>query len=220
MPCSGGCSPTREVSDVKRDKDRIHDLLDAVPGNGPSPDPASPEGEALDRYRQALDQLRESRVEAPGDFCDRVMSSLPAPPRRSWGRFSPWPRWAVPALSGALAVGMLLLVAYSTGFLDLPFYENKPVARADVYTVKPGGVLHASATEGVLANDTDPDTEHARLTARLVCPPTHCTKFALNPDGSFTYEHDGVPEEDDEFLYQPFDGEKYGELVAVSFVIP
>jgi hypothetical protein len=205
---------------VKREEDRIHELLDAEPGNGSSPDPASPEGETLDRYRRALDQLRESRVEAPGDFCGRVMSSLPEPPRRTWGRFTPWPRWAVPALSGALAAGVLLLITYSTAYHDLPFYENKPLARADVYTVKPGGVLQTSATEGVLANDTDPDTEHDRLKARLVCPPSRCTKFILNPDGSFTYEHDGVPEEDDEFIYQPFDGEKYGELVTVSLVIP
>jgi hypothetical protein len=210
---------------MKGAKDRIHELLDAEPLNGSPLDPASPEGETLEHYRQALEQLRESGTEAPGDFCDRVMASLPEPSRRSWfksalGRFTMRPRWAVPALSGALAAGVLLLVVYSSEILDLPFYENKPLARADAYTVKPGGMLQTSPAEGVLANDTDPDTEHGLLKAHLVCPPSHCTKFTLNPDGSFTYQHDGVPEEDDEFLYRPFDGEKYGELVVVSFVVP
>ena len=65
--------------------------------------------------------------------------------------------------------------------------NNAPVAVADGYGVNEGGTL-APVAPGVLGNDTDADGD--TMTAVLVGP-SHASSFALNPDGSFTYVHDG-----------------------------
>lgn len=92
---------------------RIHALLDAEPGAAA----ATPEeAAALADYRQAISRLEAAaRARAPATLEARIMNSLP--PRRitvrEWlGSLVPRrQQWAVPALAGALAtlVGMLLL---------------------------------------------------------------------------------------------------------------
>ncbi|HKO58082.1 MAG TPA: Ig-like domain-containing protein, partial [Thermoanaerobaculia bacterium] len=79
--------------------------------------------------------------------------------------------------------------------------NDPPVAHNDAYMVAEGGTLNVAAP-GVLANDTDPDSS---LTASVVTGPVHGS-LVLNPNGSFTYIHDGSETTADSFTYQASDG--------------
>ena len=72
------------------------------------------------------------------------------------------------------------------------------------------------ASEGVLANDNDPDND--QLTSILVDQPIHGF-VALNPDGSFTYTpispYTGV----DKFTYRAFDGQLVSEITTVFIAV-
>ena len=59
------------------------------------------------------------------------------------------------------------------------------MANADSYGVRTNNVLQIAA-RGVLANDTDDDSDVSTLTAVLATPPSHGT-LVLNANGSFTY---------------------------------
>ena len=61
-----------------------------------------------------------------------------------------------------------------------------------------------NGTFNVLDNDTD--SENDPLTATIVTPPVNAAAFALNPDGTFTYTHDGSETLSDSFTYQANDG--------------
>jgi hypothetical protein len=63
--------------------------------------------------------------------------------------------------------------------------NDPPVAHNDSYSVPSGGPLSIVA-RGVLANDTDVDSDVNTLTAVLATPPSHGV-LALNTDGSFAY---------------------------------
>jgi Tol biopolymer transport system component len=72
-----------------------------------------------------------------------------------------------------------------------------PVAVDDgPYSVGSGGVLNGGS---VFGNDTDPDGEV--LVANLVSGPSYASGFTLNPDGTFTYTHDGSTSTSDSFTY-------------------
>jgi VCBS repeat-containing protein len=81
--------------------------------------------------------------------------------------------------------------------------NDPPVANDDNYSVAEGGTLNVAAP-GVKANDTDPDGPVGVVT--LVTGPAHASSFTLNPDGSFTYVHDGSETTSDSFVYQLSDG--------------
>jgi hypothetical protein len=70
-------------------------------------------------------------------------------------------------------------------------YNGPPTAVDDAYSVAAGGVLDTTlnALPGVLANDTDPESDP--LTAILVNDVQNGT-LTLNPDGSFIYTPDGA----------------------------
>ena len=81
--------------------------------------------------------------------------------------------------------------------------NDPPTALPDSYNVSEGGTLTAPAP-GVLGNDLDPDSV---LTASLVSGPAHASAFSLNPDGSFSYTHDGSETPlTDSFTYAASDG--------------
>ncbi|MEZ6061185.1 MAG: DUF4347 domain-containing protein [Planctomycetaceae bacterium] len=82
--------------------------------------------------------------------------------------------------------------------------NEDPVAVNDSYTVVEGGSISIGAISGVSANDTDP--ENNSLTAALLSGPAHATAFTLNPDGSFSYSHDGSETTSDTFTYEVSDG--------------
>ena len=81
--------------------------------------------------------------------------------------------------------------------------NDAPDATADTYTVAEGGTLTGLSATGLLGNDTD--AENDELTATLLAEPSNGI-LTLNPDGSFTYVHDGSETTRDSFRYRADDG--------------
>lgn len=78
-----------------------------------------------------------------------------------------------------------------------------PYSLSDFYYVLRGGTLSVDAASGVLANDFEP--LHRPFTAVLLTPPAHGT-LTLQPNGAFTYHHDGSPGDVDGFVYRADNG--------------
>ncbi|MCK4471307.1 MAG: cadherin-like domain-containing protein, partial [Anaerolineae bacterium] len=94
--------------------------------------------------------------------------------------------------------------------------NQPPVANDDAYSVSEGHTLTVAAP-GVLANDTDADAGNT-LTATLVSSTSHGT-LTLDPDGSFTYAHDGSETTSDNFTYQAYDRTDYSNVATVTITI-
>jgi VCBS repeat-containing protein len=106
-------------------------------------------------------------------------------------------------------------VALASFFFNLP-----PVAGDDSATVAEGGSVSTldSAETSLLANDTDPNADNLSVTATPVTPPVHGA-LVLNPDGTFTYTHDGSETTADAFEYEVCDdGVEPGPLCDVGAV--
>ena len=78
-----------------------------------------------------------------------------------------------------------------------------PVAKNNFYPLDNNGSITTDAESGVLFDDTDEDADP--LTATVVSEPLHGL-LNLNPDGSFTYTHDGSETTNDTFIYMADDG--------------
>ena len=94
----------------------------------------------------------------------------------------------------------------STFQITITPVNDAPTGIADTAVVSEGGAVaqvNAPPTNTVLANDTDPDS--ATLTATLITGPTHFNNFTLNPDGTFSYTHDGNENFSDWFTYEVCD---------------
>ena len=93
--------------------------------------------------------------------------------------------------------------------------NNPPLATADAITLVQG----TSATSlvggslSVLANDTD--KENNPLTAVLVTGPKNGT-LSLNPNGTFSYQHNGSAVTTDSFTYKANDGSDDSNVVTVN----
>lgn len=92
-----------------------------------------------------------------------------------------------------------------TASIEIINVNDAPQALADQYQTDEGALLQLNAANGVLANDSDIDANDV-LTVELVSEPTHASNFTLNPDGSFSYRHDGSETRTDSFSYQLTDG--------------
>jgi len=101
--------------------------------------------------------------------------------------------------------------------LSVSDVNEPPTALPDAYRVAQGTTLTVPVSQGVLANDTDP--EGATLTAVLVNGPQAASQFSLNANGSFTYRHNGVSRVTDSFTYRAFDGESSSQTVTVTITI-
>jgi VCBS repeat-containing protein len=106
-------------------------------------------------------------------------------------------------------------VDYGTVELEIEAGEA-PVAVDDDYETDEDTPLSVSAQDGVLANDTDVDSE--TLFATLVSQPLHGS-VTLDPDGSFDY----VPAANffgtDTFTYRASDGAQTSNLATVSITV-
>ena len=91
-----------------------------------------------------------------------------------------------------------------------------PVAVDDNYTLAEGGTISKVVGDGVRANDTD--AERDALTVIRVSDPAHGT-LTLNPDGSFTYTHNGNESTSDSFTYKLNDGGCDSNIATVNFTI-
>ena len=94
--------------------------------------------------------------------------------------------------------------------------NSPPVAQNDSYTMVQGQSFSATAAQGVLANDRDPDGDP--ITAILLLIPVHGS-VKLNSDGSFTYvpnpEFNGV----DSFTYEAWDGSAKSSPATVTITV-
>ena len=95
--------------------------------------------------------------------------------------------------------------------------ENAPVARNDSYSISHGRTLTTTLTNGVLANDTDPD--HDSLTASLVTGVQHGT-LTLNANGTFTYTPNAGYVGTDFFTYKASDGTETSTIATVTIADP
>ncbi|MCR6653487.1 MAG: tandem-95 repeat protein [Cellvibrionaceae bacterium] len=95
--------------------------------------------------------------------------------------------------------------------------NDAPVPAADAYSLSEGGLLQRDAASGVLANDVDIDGDV--LTAAVVTGPRNASQFALNADGSFTYQHNGSETRVDSFTYRISDGAITSAPVTVNLTI-
>ncbi len=82
--------------------------------------------------------------------------------------------------------------------------NGAPVGRADTYTTAEDTALTVAAAQGVLANDTDPETQP--LTAVLISPPAGGGTFSLATNGSFSYTPPTNRDLPVSFVYQATDG--------------
>ncbi|MDB6071596.1 MAG: outer rane adhesin like protein, partial [Verrucomicrobiales bacterium] len=77
-----------------------------------------------------------------------------------------------------------------------------PTAAADTYAAVEDTVLNVNAAAGVLANDSDAESD--AFTAIVATPPAHGT-LTLNTDGSFSYQPEANFNGQDTFTYQARD---------------
>ena len=96
-------------------------------------------------------------------------------------------------------------------------YENTPPTSDDDFYFnesKEGGEL-LDADKGVLANDRDPDGNLYEVMTDLVSGPRYGS-INLLPDGTFTYQHNGSENNEDNFRYVANDGYDQGNIARVT----
>ncbi|HEV3345004.1 MAG TPA: DUF4214 domain-containing protein [Pirellulales bacterium] len=89
-----------------------------------------------------------------------------------------------------------------------------PTAAPDYYVVNTSGGSSASSAQGVLANDTNPNSGMT-MYANMVSGPAH-GGLTLNSDGSLTYTPNGGFQGVDSFTYQDQVGPALGNTVTVT----
>lgn len=87
--------------------------------------------------------------------------------------------------------------------INVNFTNRAPVAADDNYSIASDTLLQASATNGLLLNDNDPDGDV--LQAIIIAQPLHGNLHLL-PDGGFTYQPDSGYAGSDSFTYKDNDG--------------
>ncbi len=95
--------------------------------------------------------------------------------------------------------------------------SEAPIAQDDAYNIAAAEVTLNVAVPGVLQNDSDPNGD--ALTAMLVSGPANASAFTLNPDGSFSYTHDGSATTSDSFNYRAWDGSLASDAATVTITV-
>jgi VCBS repeat-containing protein len=107
--------------------------------------------------------------------------------------------------------------AYVAASVTINVQNTAPAASNDgVYTVQHEDSLFVTELNGVLANDSDNDSD--TLTAELVQNVSYGT-LTLYEDGSFDYEPQNPAVSSDSFTYQAFDGAEYSNTATVTIHI-
>lgn len=96
--------------------------------------------------------------------------------------------------------------------------NQAPIAQNDTYATMEDTILSVNLTNGLLANDSDPDNGPHILTSVLVDSPSF-GEVMLNASGSFTYYPDENVSGIDTFTYQAFDGQSYSNLTTVTILV-
>src|SRR4030095_2653914 len=109
--------------------------------------------------------------------------------------------------------------ATDTFDLTVNAVNDPPVANNDSYSTNEDTPLVVNAANGVLFNDTDPDTPHSSLTAILVTGPANALSFTLNPDGSFNYTPNNNFNGQDTFTYKANDGSLDSNVATVTITV-
>src|SRR5262249_45441601 len=91
--------------------------------------------------------------------------------------------------------------------------NQSPTANADAYSTPVSTVLNVTAANGVLKNDTDPESNS--LTAAIVTQPTPGT-ITLNANGSFAYPPTTGFTGTDTFTYKASDGNSESAAATVT----
>ena len=94
--------------------------------------------------------------------------------------------------------------------------ENPPVAQNDSYSTPHGQVLTTTTTNGVLANDSDPDGDS--ITASLVSGVQHGT-LTFNTNGTFTYTPAAGFIGTDTFTYKDTDGTEWSTVATAIIAV-
>ncbi|HUR04604.1 MAG TPA: Ig-like domain-containing protein [Nonomuraea sp.] len=95
--------------------------------------------------------------------------------------------------------------------------NSAPSAVLDAYGVNEDATLTVNAGSGVLANDSDADSDP--LTAVLDAAPAHAQSFSLNANGSFTYVPAANYNGGDSFTYHADDGPANSGTVTVTLTV-
>ena len=93
-----------------------------------------------------------------------------------------------------------------------------PLTVSDTLTVDEAGTVTLTASGSSTLLDNDTDSEGDSLTAIGVTPPTNGT-LTLNPNGTFSYVHDGSETTTDTFSYKANDGTDDGNTVTITITI-
>jgi len=98
-----------------------------------------------------------------------------------------------------------------------PTNNTPPTAVNDSFTTNEDTTLTVAVANGVLKNDTDPNSGQT-LTAVVVTQPAHGT-LTLNPNGSFTYVPTGNYNGPDSFTYKASDGIAQSAAATVNITV-
>ena len=93
-----------------------------------------------------------------------------------------------------------------------------PLTVSDTLTVNEAGTVTLKASGASTLLDNDTDSEGDSLTAIGVTSPTNGT-LTLNPNGTFSYVHDGSETTTDTFSYKSNDGTNDGNTVTITITI-
>lgn len=99
--------------------------------------------------------------------------------------------------------------------INVTAVDDAPTGQPDLFFVRVGETLSTSdalgtttdttGDNGVLANDSDPDTDQDQLTATIETGPAFAASFSLESDGTFSYRTE-MPLVEDTFTYRVTDG--------------
>lgn len=112
----------------------------------------------------------------------------------------------------------------STGTVDVtitPVADLAPVGVNDSLTLSEGGTssILDGGQNSLLANDLDPEPYDSFVAIAQTAVPTINGSVTVNPDGTFTYTHDGSETTSDSFTYEIVDTAGKTDTVTVSVSI-